>query len=108
MKKFFVHAFIVLIFAVVVTSCSSSNIVTNSKETEKTENTYPKSGIVGEMLEQARQQYVQALAKTETGTSANVVILYESSLRIINTLSYYLGTDQNEAYIDLEFSIMED
>src|SRR5690554_42727 len=108
MKKFFVHAFIVLIFAVVVTSCSSSNIVTNSKETEKTENTYPKSGIVGEMLEQARQQYVQALAKTETGTTADVVNHYESALRIINNLSYYPGIDQNEAYIELENSIIED
>jgi len=88
-------------------SCGANKEVTKN-ESITTKSNYPQSGIVGEMLEQARQFYVQALAKQEEGTPSEVVTNYESSLRIINNLSYYPGIDSNEAYVELENSIIED
>ena len=108
MKKILFLNFTVFLFSLFVVSCSSSNLVTNDEKSNTKENTYPKSGIVGEMLEQARQQYVQALSKQENGNTSEVVTNYESALRIINNLSYYPGIDQNEAYIELENSIIDD
>ena len=60
------------------------------------------------MLEQARQFYVAALAKQELNSTKETINNYESALRIINNLSYYPSIDQNEAYVDLEKSIIED
>ncbi len=88
-------------------SCGANKEVTKN-ESITTNGNYPKSGIVGEMLEQARQFYVKALAKQENGTPSEVVTNYESSMRIINNLSYYPGIDSNEAYVELENSIIED
>ncbi|RPI73296.1 MAG: hypothetical protein EHM47_06390, partial [Ignavibacteriales bacterium] len=110
MKKPFLYAITLVIFSLFIISCSSSNLVNNDDEPKKNENNnvYPKSGIVGEMLEQARQQYVQALSKRENGSASEIVTHYETALRIINNLSYYPGIDQNEAYVELENSIIED
>ncbi len=92
--------------ALLFISCGANKEVTKNESI--TTSKYPKSGIVGEMLEQARQFYVQALAKQGKGTPSEVVTNYESSMRIINNLSYYPGIDSNEAYVELENSIIED
>jgi len=110
MKKTLSLNLAVLLVTLFFTSCSSVNQVSNdeSNTTTETTNSYPKSGIVSEMLEQARQLYVQALSKQESGNPSEIVTNYESALRIINNLSYYPGIDQNEAYVELENSIIED
>ena len=110
MRKKLLLNFAVFLFIIFLTSCSSVNQVSNDKSSTTTQNNdkYPKSGIVGEMLEQARQLYVQALSKQESGNPSEIVTNYESALRIINNLSYYPGIDQNEAYVELENSIIED
>ena len=110
MKKTLSLNFAVLLFTLFFTSCSSVNQVSNdeSNTTTETTNSYPKSGIVAEMLEQARQLYVQALSKQESGNPSEIVTNFESALKIINNLSYYPGIDQNEAYVELENSIIED
>lgn len=106
MKNILILTLVVIFFSLIVTSCSSVNDISNNKS-ENSDN-YPRSGIVGEMLEQARQHYVKALSKQENGTASEVVNSFESSLRIINNLSYYPGIDQNEAYVELENAIIED
>ncbi len=110
MKKMPLLSFVILLTSLFIMSCSSVNEVSNNEVNNSVENTdrSPKSGIVAEMLEQARQHYVKALAKQENGNPTEVVNGYESSLRIINNLSYYPGIDQNEAYTELENSIIED
>ena len=85
-------------------SCSSSDEIT--KKTE--EATIQKNSVVDEMLEQARQYYLTALEKQKSNLVEETVQNYESALRIINNLSYYPGVDDNEAYIELETSIIED
>lgn len=109
MKKNLILMVVISLFALIFTSCTGNREVT--KETHIVENKKPpKSGsIVSELLEQARQHYVAALStstdqKNISGTVAN----FEAALRIINNLSYYPGIEQNEAYDELEKSIIDD
>ena len=90
-----------------IISCSTNNQITNQNQTEtiKQDN---RIGIVSEMLEEARQDYVLALKKQELNSTKETVENYEAALRIINNLSYYPGIDQNTAYLELETSIIDD
>jgi membrane-bound lytic murein transglycosylase D len=85
-------------------SCSSSDEITKKTEEAKLQ----KNSVVAEMLEQARQYYLIALEKQKTNLVEETVQNYESALKIINNLSYYPGVDDNESYIELETSIIED
>jgi membrane-bound lytic murein transglycosylase D len=107
MKNKFIPV-IALLFAIIFISCGTHKETSRSESSETTQTSFPKSGIVGEMLEQARQFYVKALSNQETDNPADVVKNYESALRIINNLSYYPGIEDNEAYVELENSIIED
>ena len=70
MTKVLTLVAVISLFALLFISCGSNKEVTK----DESDNTnYPKSGIVGEMLEQARQFYVQALSKQEDGTPTEVV-----------------------------------
>ncbi|MBT8380027.1 MAG: LysM peptidoglycan-binding domain-containing protein [Ignavibacteria bacterium] len=97
---------ITALFILLIYSCSGSDEITKKDTTTKP--TYKRNGIVAEMLEQARQHYVLALEIQETNKIEEAVENYESALHIINNLSYYPGIDENEAYIELETSIIED
>jgi membrane-bound lytic murein transglycosylase D len=85
-------------------SCGSSDEISKKSG----EVPYQKNSVVAEMLEQARQYYLTALEKQKSSSVEETVQNYESALRIINNLSYYPGVDNNEAYIELETSIIED
>jgi membrane-bound lytic murein transglycosylase D len=60
------------------------------------------------MLENARLEYISALAKQDLGYTEAAITSYESSLKMIESLSYYPGIEENETYNDLEKSIVED
>ena len=85
-------------------SCSGSDEITQKKDDALNN----KGNVVVEMLEQARQFYLTALEKQKANQIEEAVQSYESALRIINNLSYYPGVDNNDAYIELETSIIED
>lgn len=94
-------ALLLLIFG----GCSGSEVIQTKTESETS---VKKTGIVSELLEEARQSYVLALKKQELNSINETVENYENALRIINNLSYYPGIDKNEAYKELENSIIED
>jgi membrane-bound lytic murein transglycosylase D len=95
---------IILLTLAFLYSCSSSDEITKKKE----EALNQKGNVIAEMLEQARQFYLIALEKQNSGLVEDAVQNYESALRIINNLSYYPGVDNNETYIELETAIIED
>ncbi len=95
---------IILLILAFLYSCSGSDEITKKKDDALNQ----KGNVVAEMLEQARQFYLTALEKQKLGLVEETVQNYESSLRIINNLSYYPGVDNNEAYIELETAIVED
>jgi membrane-bound lytic murein transglycosylase D len=96
------------LFALLFSSCGTNKEIAKNENSKETQTEVQKISIVSEMLEQARQYYIVALAKQEQNSTVEAVNNYESALRIINNLSYYPGIEENEAYIELEKSIIED
>jgi len=96
------------LFALLFNACGTNKEIAKNENSKETQTQVQKVGIVSEMLEQARQYYVVALAKQEQNSTVESVNNYESALRIINNLSYYPGIEQNEAYLELQKSIIDD
>ena len=108
MSKKLLPLFAISLLALFFYSCGANKEIAKDDNSKETQTTVPKGGIVSEMLEQARQFYVAALAKQELNSTTETITNYESSLRIINNLSYYPNIDQNDAYVELQKSIIED
>jgi membrane-bound lytic murein transglycosylase D len=64
--------------------------------------------VVSEMLENARQDYVNALYQQKLGFKSEALDYYEKALTIINKLSYFPEVEDNESFLELENSIVED
>src|SRR5690606_14155260 len=94
------------LFSLLMISCSGNKEVTKDDNSGSQVKTVQNGGIVSEMLEQARQHYVAALAKQEINSTSETVTNYEAALRIVNNLSYYPGIEENAAYVELENSII--
>lgn len=108
MKKKPVWLLAVSLLAFVLTSCGTNKEVAKNEQAVTTQPEIQKSEIVSELLEQARQSYVSALAKQELNSVAEAINNYENALRIINNLSYYPGIEENDAYTELSTSIIDD
>ena len=107
MKKATLFIYILSI-SLVLSSCSLLKVSNENKTQEvKTAKTTP-SLIVSEMLEEARQNYINALAQQATNHTLEAINFYESALRIVNNLSYYPDIEENQSYSDLEQSITDD
>lgn len=107
MKHRFLPFIAISLFALFLSSCGGNKEITRNSSSED-QTSVQKGGIVSEMLEQARQYYISALAKQDINSTSETVSNYEQALTIINNLSYYPGIDENEAYVELEKSIIED
>ncbi|MGE5435744.1 MAG: lytic transglycosylase domain-containing protein, partial [Syntrophothermus sp.] len=88
--------------------CGTNKEITKDETSKETTKLVTNGGIVSEQLEQARQYYVVALKKQGENSINETIENFENSLRIINNLSYYPDIDNNEAYQELEKSILED
>ena len=94
-------SFLVITLFTLFLGCGANKEITKQDDNSSEKTSY-NGGIVSEMLEQARQAYVAALAKQELNSTAEAINNYEAALRIINNLSYYPGIEANEAYVELE------
>ncbi len=108
MKQTILPFIAISLFALLLSSCGGNKEITRDENSQDQNESVVKGGIVSEMMEQARQYYISALAKQDVNSTSETVTNYESALRIINNLSYYPGIEENEAYLELEKSIIED
>jgi membrane-bound lytic murein transglycosylase D len=107
MKETVLKIVVISLLSLLVASCGGNKEITRYENTEVSQD-QPHGGIVSEMLEQAREFYVTAISFQNQNNPSEAVKNYESALRIINNLSYYPGIDENEAYVELEKSIIDD
>ncbi|MGE5432014.1 MAG: LysM peptidoglycan-binding domain-containing protein [Syntrophomonadaceae bacterium] len=108
MKKVVLFLFLISV-SFFASSCSLSKVGSDDKpSTTNTKIKVKPTVIVSELLEEARQNYVSALAKQEINSTTEAINYYEAALRILNNLSYYPEIDDNEAYTQLEKSITDD
>lgn len=108
MKKVLLFLSVISLFTLLLLGCGANKEIINQTSQDNHSSKYPRSGIVSEMLEQARQSYVNALEKQNLNSTVETINSYEEALRTINNLSYYPGIDNNEAYKELGSSIVED
>ncbi len=108
MKQTILPFIAISLFALLLGSCGGNKEITRDEYSSDKNESIVKGGIVSEMMEQARQYYISALAKQDINSTTETVTNYESALRIINNLSYYPGIEENEAYLELERSIIDD
>ncbi len=108
MKKILFLPIIAGVLAI-ATSCSSLNSTTQTaRSTQDSLKTPTLNSVVNEMLENARQDYVNALYKQKLGFKVEALSYYESSMSTINKLSYYPQIEDNVTFVELENSIVED
>ncbi len=93
--------------------CSFLSSTSNQKNTsiilnQDTTKTLESKSLVNQMLESARRDYVNALYQQKLGFKTEAINYFESALSTINKLSYYPEIENNEAYDELETSIVED
>lgn len=108
MKETVLKFGVISLLSLFLASCGANKEITRYENTDDSQKSIQRGGIVSEMLEQARQFYVDAISFQNQNDPSKAVTNYESALRIINNLSYYPGIDDNEAYVELEKSVIED
>lgn len=108
MKKSLLFCCVISLLTLFVLSCGVNKEIPKQSYQDETSTKNERYGIVSEMLEQARQYYVDALEKQNQNSIIEAIQNYESALRTINNLSYYPGIDNNEAYKELGGAIIED
>jgi len=64
--------------------------------------------ITVQLLERARQHYVDALNAEQVGDSVRSATYFEYAIAILNELAYYPSIDSNQEFNDLSHSIIED
>jgi len=106
MKKFFS----LIIFSAFIVSCSVFQKTVKDENVALSDslNSSSASTIVNEKLENARQQYVDALYQQKLGFKTKAINEFEQSLITINEISYYPDIDENDAYNELANSIVDD
>lgn len=108
MKESLLKFFVISLLSLLISSCGANKEITRYENIDNSQKNLPHGGIVSEMLEQAREFYVAAISFQNQNNPSKAVTNYESALRIINNLSYYPGIDENEAYVELEKSVIDD
>ncbi len=107
MKK--TNLLLLLVFAISLSGCGYFDSLFKSEQKDQsiTKVTDPNI-IVNEMLEDARQNYIDALNYQQVNVVDSAIMKYESSFNTITELSYYPEIEANEAYVELESSVLED
>ncbi len=109
MKKILIS--ISIYIAIILTnSCSHFNSISqeNIYQKDSLATVVKTEAIINELLETSRQKYVDALTKQAIGTTSDALFAFDSALSIITELSYYPNIDENEAFVELEISIIDD
>ncbi len=110
--EYFKRSAVLLLASLILYSCSFFDSVLQRNDVATvnldTLATVDPAIIVNELLEDARLEYMDALANENLGYTEAALESYELTMNIINKLSYYPDIEENAAYIDLENSIVED
>ncbi|MDX1699201.1 MAG: LysM peptidoglycan-binding domain-containing protein [Melioribacteraceae bacterium] len=108
MKKFLLP--ISLIFSLIVISCSGTKDLSKDERfiKDSVAAVVKTEAIINELLETSRQKYVDALTNQSLGNTSEALFDFDSALTVITSLSYYPHIDENDAFVELEKSVMDD
>jgi membrane-bound lytic murein transglycosylase D len=107
-KNILVFTSLLLIFAA-CSSVQSTNSENDEEQNAEVDTTILRTSvIVDNFLESARQNYVEALNNQKLGFKKDAITSYEEAVSNINKLSSFPDIEDNEAFIELENSILDD
>ncbi len=108
--KIYIYSVIIFTIGLFINSCSNFNFVSEKElyQQDSLAAVIKTERIINELLETSRQKYVDALKKETVGSTSAALFAFDSALSIITELSYYPNIEENEAYTELEKSIMDD
>ena len=72
------------IFSLILTSCGLFESASTNNQNEESSVVVDPNILINEMLEEARQNYVDALTNQKLGFKKEAILNYENSLSIIN------------------------
>ncbi|MCW8848366.1 MAG: LysM peptidoglycan-binding domain-containing protein [Melioribacteraceae bacterium] len=100
----------VMIISISIISCSTFNNSSNYENYKKDSlaTIVKTEAIINELLETSRQKYVDGLTNQALGNEIQALFAFDSALIIITELSYYPNIEENEAFVELEKSIIDD
>ena len=100
----------IAIISILIASCSTFNNSSNYDNYKKDSlaTIVKTEAIINELLETSRQKYVDGLTNQALGNEIKALFAFDSALVIISELSYYPNIEENEAYVELEKSIIDD
>jgi len=109
LKKTYLIPFLVILLSILFTSCSifeTSDYDKNANANDKGE--LDPQVLINNLMEEARLEYIDALANQSLGYIPEAIEAYEGSLSKINRLSYFPNIENNDTYNELESTIIED
>ena len=100
----------IAIISILIASCSTFNNSSNYDNYKKDSlaTIVKTEAIINELLETSRQKYVDGLTNQALGNEIKALFAFDSALVIITELSYYPNIEENEAFVELEKSIIDD
>ena len=109
MKKFRL-LLITSLLSLIIISCSvfNNSSIENNYKQDSLATIVKTEAIINELLETSRQKYVDGLTNQALGNEQAALFAFDSSLIIISELSYYPNIEENEAFVELEKSIIDD
>lgn len=107
-KPFILIVFLTIIIAYSCSTFNSSNQNHENYQADSIAAIIKTEAIINELLELSRQRYVDALTKQVLGTTSEALFAFDSALSIITELSYYPNIESNDAFVELEKSIIDD
>ncbi len=109
MKKALLPIFFILIVAF-LSACSVFETLTKQDDFDRHDSlvTVNPATLINELLESSRLDYIDALANQHLGYNEKAIEAYESALSTVLQLSYYPGIKDNQTYLELENSIVDD
>ncbi len=107
-----ISLFLPIFFSVILfSSCSTFNSTKTNQDNYQIDSiaaVIKTEAIINELLESSRQKYVDALTFQALSSTSEALFAFDSALSIITELSYYPNIDENEAFAELESSIVDD
>ncbi|MBN1302006.1 MAG: LysM peptidoglycan-binding domain-containing protein [Melioribacteraceae bacterium] len=99
-----------LLLSLIFSSCSLYDSITKNENTSQSDSliTVNTVTVVNELLEEARLEYIDALANQNLGYREAAINSYENAVGILTRVSYFPGINDYQAYVELETAIVDD
>ncbi|PID58982.1 MAG: hypothetical protein CR986_07195 [Ignavibacteriae bacterium] len=107
-KNFYKYVFSLTLILLISCSVFDNSTKVSDYQADSVKIVIKTKSIINELLEASRKKYVTALNDQKLKKTHSALFNFDSALAVITELSYYPNIDENEAFTELEKSIVDD